>query len=347
MIKTIIKPTVHDLAKAAGVSLATIDRVLNQRPGVRQKTIDKVYSAIDDIGYVRDLTAANLARSKSYKFLFLLPDRKGEFIDSIVEAVMETNRFQANARIVTDVVKFPTNNPHELVKILSNIGESDVDGIAIMAPETPQLRDAIAHLKERKISVTAIVSNLPNSDCEHFVGIDNKAAGRTAGNLIGRFSSGKQSEILVISETMQLRDSLERRLGFDAIIAEKHTHLSVLPTLETYNDSERTETILRQIFDRNPNICSVYIMSSAIKPIINAISRINKNMNELIIISHELTPTSRTLLKEEKIDAVITQNIGHLVGSALRLLKADSDGMETTASQGKIRIEIALKENID
>ena len=57
----VAKPTVNDIARVAGVSLATVDRVLNERPGVRAVTIKKVKAAIDQLGYVRDTAAANLA----------------------------------------------------------------------------------------------------------------------------------------------------------------------------------------------------------------------------------------------------------------------------------------------
>ncbi|MGO7428896.1 LacI family DNA-binding transcriptional regulator, partial [Rhizobium ruizarguesonis] len=49
-----MRPTVHDIAAAAGVSLATVDRVLNQRPGVRNVTREKVETAIRELGYARD-----------------------------------------------------------------------------------------------------------------------------------------------------------------------------------------------------------------------------------------------------------------------------------------------------
>ena len=58
-----MKPTVHDIARSAGVSLATVDRVLNGRPGVRSVTREKVEQAIVALGYVRDLAAANLAKA--------------------------------------------------------------------------------------------------------------------------------------------------------------------------------------------------------------------------------------------------------------------------------------------
>ena len=48
------KPTVHDIARRAGVSLATVDRVLNARPGVRAKTVARVQAAVASLGYVTD-----------------------------------------------------------------------------------------------------------------------------------------------------------------------------------------------------------------------------------------------------------------------------------------------------
>lgn len=59
-----MRPTVHDIAAAAGVSLATVDRVLNQRPGVRHVTREKVETAIRELGYIRDVAAANLAKGE-------------------------------------------------------------------------------------------------------------------------------------------------------------------------------------------------------------------------------------------------------------------------------------------
>ncbi len=59
------KPTVNDIARVAGVSLATVDRVLNQRPGVRRATIEKVNTAIATLGYVRDAAAAFIAALRS------------------------------------------------------------------------------------------------------------------------------------------------------------------------------------------------------------------------------------------------------------------------------------------
>ena len=82
-----MRPTVHDIAAEAGVSLATVDRVLNNRPGVRGVTRDKVERAIATLGYVRDVAAANLAKSRTYPLIFILPEGDNTFMCGLAAEV--------------------------------------------------------------------------------------------------------------------------------------------------------------------------------------------------------------------------------------------------------------------
>lgn len=78
-----MKPTVHDIAERAGVSLATIDRVLNMRPGVHAATRARVEAAIAELGYVRDIAAANLAKGRNYSMIFILPGNDNSFMATL------------------------------------------------------------------------------------------------------------------------------------------------------------------------------------------------------------------------------------------------------------------------
>lgn len=64
--------TAQDVAEATAVSVATVDRVLNKRKGVRVSTIERVTAAMDLLHFVRDQAAANLARRRSYRFTFIV-----------------------------------------------------------------------------------------------------------------------------------------------------------------------------------------------------------------------------------------------------------------------------------
>ena len=339
------KPTTKDLAKVAGVSLATVDRVLNRRGGVRQATVERVTAAIRALNYVRDISAANLARSTEYRLLFLLPDHNDEFTDMIHQAIDEANVSFVHERTTVTVIHIPANDPHRIAQEIDGLSADKVDGVAIMAPETAQVRDAILRLDVRGIAVVAFVSSQPNAQSAYFVGINNEAAGRTAGQLLARFTGERSGAVLVVTETMQSRDSLERRLGFDAIMAKYIPRLRVNPSMETYADAERTAKIIPAALYNNPEIIGIYLMNHDISETMQAIEAQGIPQN-CVIIGHELTRNTRARLIDGSMDAVITQDVGHLVRSSIRILKGRITRIDTVTSQERIRIEIILRENL-
>lgn len=339
-----LRPTTKDLAKAAGVSRATVDRVLNGRAGVKQKTVDQVNAAIGALGFVRNLQAANLARQRHYRFVFALPRSGDEFIQQILRHVEEATRSFSVDDVWASVQHIPENDPHSIADFLTALDPEKVSGVAIMAPETPQVRDAIKRLKGRNIAALPFLSNQTGFE-ENCVGIDNRAAGATAATLLGRFTRADAGSVMVVSESMQSRDSQDRRLGFDHVINTGFPHLRALPSLETYGDHRRAETIIAAMLANNPDIVGLYVMSSEARAPLDAVQHCNLG-RPLVTVAHERTPFTEQALQSGAIDAVIAQNTGHLVRSAIRRLKGMIDHRETLRSQEIIRTEILLKSNL-
>lgn len=339
------KPTVHDIAKVAGVSLATVDRVLNARPGVREKTVERVHAAVQSLGYVRDTYAASLARQKQYRFAFVLPEGDSQFVDTLKAALQEAAAALLADRVIVRVVPVQAQDPHSVVRALNSLSADHTDGVAIMAPETPQVRDAVARLKEAGLAVVALVSDLPTSGRDHFVGINSLSAGRTAGVLMGRFVGARRGKVLIVTNSMLARDSIERRLGFDAVMAESFANLTVLPSIESRDDPARMEAVVARALAIHRDLAGVYSMGPGNRALLHTL-RASGRLSGLVVIAHELTPVTHRALLDDEIDAVITQNVGHLVRSALRVLRAKSDGVGIFESQERIRIDIVLKENL-
>lgn len=352
-----MRATTKDLALAAGVSLATVDRVLNGRSGVKQDTVDRVNEAIQKLSFSRNIVAANLARGKFYHFLFLLPTSGDQFLAELMSRIEEANLAFAADMIRVEVIPIPESEPHRIANLLGSLDADRVDGVAIMAPESPQVRDAKTRLEQRGINTISFISG-QNTGLDagrsigqsigrptSFVGIDNCAAGATAGRLMGRFSQRRPGKVLVIAETMQSRDSLERRLGFDRAINADYPFLTVLPSLETYGYAERTERIIQSSFASHGHITGVYILSSEARLPLQVLTRI-PDASKPIVIAHERTPFTEDALLTDRIDALITQDTGHLVRSAIRVLRAKVDGRQILTSQERIRIEIVMKDNI-
>lgn len=340
-----MRPTTKDLAKAAGVSLATVDRVLNGRPGVREKTAKAVNEAIERIGFVRNQSAANLARGRRYRFQFLLPEAGDDFLSTLVERIEESRAAFLSEALEISMRRVLSNDPHVTAKALARVSPALVDGVAIMAPESPQVRDATTRLQERGVEVVQFITGQPGLRPVDFVGVDNNSAGASAGRLLGRFLGEQKGKILVVSETMNSLDSIERRLGFDTVLTNDFPNLSALPSLETYGDPERTQVVIANSYANHPDIVGAYLMSSEARQPLESLCRSSDPLCQ-VIIAHERTRYSEDKLREGALDAVIAQDPGHLVRSAIRVLKARTDGREPLASQERIRIEIYIRENL-
>lgn len=340
-----MRPTVIDIAREAGVSLATVDRVLNARPGVREKTIRAVNEAIAKLGYVRDLTAANLARGRTYKVAVVLPDTESQFVQSLAEALIEAGSMAATSRTELHLHRFPAEDPHALAALLGSLPDRDYVGVALMAPETPVLRDAVRGLRAKGIPTVALVSDLPNAGCDHFVGVDNRAAGRTAGVMMGRFLGGGPGQVMVLGQSLLARDMIERRRGFDEVMQRDFPGLEVLQSLETHGSPATLRQVVAEMLANAPRLRGIYAMGGGNRTLTQVLSDMGIS-RKLTVICHELTPHVRAALIGGEITAVITQNLGHLARSTLRVLRAKVDRQPLDEGQEQIRIEIVLRENL-
>ena len=334
----------NDIARVAGVSLATVDRVLNERPGVRSATIEKVRKAITDLGYVRDTAAANLARRRVYNLLFVLPDTPNEFVVALKNQIADQALKSVNERTRISVTSVAPFEPEDLVKVLDRVDPLEIDGVAVFGPETPSVRDAVKRLRDRGVAVLALVSDLPSSERDHFVGIDNISAGRTAAQLMGRFIRGS-GKILVITGSRLARDHLERRQGFDLVMAEDFPRLDVVASIEGRDDPSIIYGLLPEVFASYPDLRGVYSSAAGNAGLIKYLSE-HKPTEDFVVIAHELTPMSRRALQDGTFDALINQDTGHIVRSAVRILRATADNVPFNMAQERIRIDIYLKENI-
>jgi LacI family transcriptional regulator len=339
------RPTVIDIAREAGVSLATVDRVLNARPGVRAKTITAVNEAISRLGYVRDIAAANLARSRNYRMAVLLPDTESQFVQTLADALREAASTAITARMQVDLIRFPAEDMHALAHRLAGLADQEISGIALMAPETPVVRDAVRALRQRGVPVVALVSDLPNSEPDHYVGIDSRAAGRTAAVLMGRFLGVGCPRVMVISNSMLLRESIERRRGFDEVMLRDFPRVEVLQTLETHGSPQVLRQVVGEMLATVGEVGGIYLLGTGHRALATALSELGL-LGRVVIIGHELTPHTRAALQSGWLDAVIAQNVGHIARSTLRVLRAKADRMPIDESQETLRIEVILSENI-
>jgi LacI family transcriptional regulator len=338
------KITIQDVAQKAGVSVATIDRVLNHRPGVKARTVDKVESAIRELNYQPDRIAARLARGREYRFWFVLPDTAGEFMNRISEEVEAAAKRMSAERVAIMVKRVDVFDGPLLAKVLDSL-EDGIDGVAVVALDHPAVREAINGLVAKGVSVVTLVSDVPGSKRTHYAGIDNSSAGRTAAGLMGRFLHGRKGKVGLFAGSLALRDHIERQFGFEQVMAHEFSDLTVLPVRESRDDTERSEELAKQLMKEHPDLLGIYNVGGGTAGITNALEASGKSKH-IVFIAHEVTEGSRRALIRGTIDVIINQDPGHEVRSAVRVLIARADNAPVIEAQERIRIDIFMRDNL-
>ncbi|GEO85447.1 MULTISPECIES: LacI family DNA-binding transcriptional regulator [Alphaproteobacteria] len=340
-----MKPTVHDIAAAAGVSLATVDRVLNQRPGVSARTREKVEAAVVALGFVRDVAAANLAKGRVYSLTFILPSNDNSFMRELEKAIGDATVRSPAERTDIRIVKVPPFDAAALVKALDAVCDERPAGVALVAVDAPEVVAAVDRLVEAGIPVVTLVSDVPASRRVHYAGIDNLAAGRTAASLLGRFVGERSGAIAILAGSLLVRDHRERLDGFRSVMADNSRHLVLLDVIEGRDDPTLVERQLTELFRSRADIRGVYSLGAGNRGLAAALRKAEVPQRPAVI-AHELTETTRSALCEGLVDAVLNQDAGHEVRSAIRVLKATADGLPVLVAQERIRIDIFLKDNL-
>jgi LacI family transcriptional regulator len=340
-----MKPTVHDIATHAGVSLATVDRVLNRRPGVSARTREKVEQAVHALGFIRDVAAANLAKGRIYPLSFIIPSNDNSFMRGLRLALDEARERAGVERIVIRLVDVSAFDASALARALREAIAERPAGIAFVAVDAPEVAVAAAEVIAAGIPLVTLVSDLTGAARDHYAGIDNAAAGRTAASLLGRFVGGRQGKVAVLAGSMLVRDHRERWEAFASVMARDFSGLELLPVLEGRDDPAVVGQLVTSLFSGLDDIVALYSLGAGNRSLVRALERVSTERRP-VVIAHELTETTREALQSGLIDAVLNQDAGHEVRSAIRVLKAKADGLSVVADQERIRIDIFLKDNL-
>jgi LacI family transcriptional regulator len=337
------RATVHDVARAAAVSLATVDRVLNGRPGVRRSTAEKVQAAIAALDFRRDLSASLLARSRDLNVHFLIPDGANEFMENLGAAIRRRARMARTERLRVETTLLRALDAAGLAAQIEALSRGTCDCAIVVATEDEAVSRAVDTATRRGIQIVTLVSDLPGSSRRHFVGIDNFAAGRTAAGLLGRFCPGG-GRIGLVAGSLGLRDHADRVAGFRAVMATEFPRLELVGPVEGHDADDETESLTRALLSE-PGLVGLYNLGAGNAGFVTALQQSGK-AGALRVVAHELTGTTRNALASGAIDVVLDQNPDAEIRAALAAARALVQHPGGRVEEHRVELGIFLRDNL-
>jgi LacI family transcriptional regulator len=333
-MRTKARPTIDEIAKATGVSRATVDRVLHHRPGVDPRTRDLVQGALVQLeqAYAQALSPASRQTGTKHRFGLII--QAGQAFSRSLMATLEGQRNGGPSQLESHSCESET----AMIETIRRLGE-ELDGIAVICKNVTPLVIELQRVRNAGKPVLAVVSDLERSARSAYLGIDNRAGGQMAALLLGRqLEHRTDASIAVVVGNVSYRCHEDREIGFRSLLRQRFSNVELLEVVGNDSSEIAYEATLK-IFATKPTLAGLYNVAGGNRGLAQALSDL-KLTHRPIYITHELNHVTEPLLRAETIDYLITQDLDELLHRTKRLLQDASEGSRDLQEVNHLPIQL-------
>lgn len=235
--------TIKDVSRLAGVSVATVSRVLNQKGYVHEDTEKKVMNAIRELDYIPNDVARSLTKKSAKMLALLVPDITNPFFNELARAVEKVTQLYGYATILCNSDDTPANEK----QYIHALKQKYIDGF-ILASNTLSAEEV------QQLDVPVVTLDRTISDTIPTVASDNSEGARQGVQfLLDRGCS----KIAHIRGPQQLSIADERCQGYLDVVQETAWFSPDLIVEGNFNLNQATEAANR-LLDRHPDLDGIF-----------------------------------------------------------------------------------------
>lgn len=340
------RPTIHDVAREAGVSPATVDRVLNAREKVREETARRVYEAARRIGYhaaplIGQRVQAELPRLR----LGVVLHKERQAFYQNFRAELERAVAQATGVRASLTLSFSASQaPSEFATLMEEMaGRADV--VAATAVTHPEISDAVSRLNARGIPCYALLNDFAQGIRQNYLGLNNIKVGRIAAHLIAQ-TSRQPGKIAVFVGGYRWHGHELRETGFRSYFREYAPQFGILDTLVNLETRQLTYEATLDLLGRHPDLRGIYCAGGGMEGAIAALQEL-RQPGEVALVVNELTPESRSALINRHVSMVIGTPLQRLCADLINLAKEGmTNGLPPVTGQHFLQPDLYLPESV-
>jgi LacI family transcriptional regulator len=337
--------TITDLAKAANVSVSTVDRIINRRGPVQRTTAEHVLEVAEKIGFqgLAGLRRRLSEEAPERTFGFLVNRRErhlyGSFAKSLVAATTSLTRIQGRAviRHLDDL------SPDAMADALLDLAK-DCDAVAGVCVDHPRVNMAVSDLAARGIPFWAVLSDLTSQHRAGFVGANGWKLGRSAGWFMSCLSP-PQAKVAVIIGSGGYLCQREFEGGFRGYLKDVSSRIELVPAGETGEDDRVAEEIVGRLFADHRDLAGIFMAGGGVDGVVAARKRAMGR--DVKVVSTELSENTERHLVEGMVDVALSHAFGEVAKTVTRAM---GDGTTRRAHGApvihSVPLQIAISENL-
>lgn len=332
------KVRIEQVAADAGVSRATVDRVLNRRGGVSRDKERAVLTSARTLGLDRDL---RIKPAKLLRVCVLIQPPENPFYERLERGFHEANLLFADQGVRSYVSHIHVLAPETIHQRLSRL-TGDYDALILVVPAQSKVIGLLKAIAER-IPVVALASDLPLGVEHYYVGHSNHQAGRLAGELVGRLM-GEQGRVLLVAGLEEYSGHREREAGFREVLAERYPDVTIGARVEGRDQGTLVAASVTRVLRNRADFGGIYNVAHGIEEIARFIAPL-RGHQKFTFVCHDLTPVTRLLLANGVVDAVIDQDPIFEARRAMEIVLQHYGRLEGQPVDGTVPLHVIFREN--
>ena len=340
------RPTIRDLAKAAGVSVSTVNRVLAGADNVRDATMREVRDAAHRIGFygLGSIQSNVTARRVHHRFGFLLLQPTRTFYRTLAAAFEVAAKLVDGHDIELATEFAPDLAPETIATRLQALGQS-CDAVGVVAPVHPLIAEAVDELELRGVPVFALISQISPRGQVRYLGLDNWKVGRTAAWAVSHISKTPGKVALLVG-SHRFRSQEMNESGFRSYFREHAPAFSVLEAVSTFESSSVSQEITEKMLQEHPDLTALYVAGGGITGVLTAL-RTARKAGQIVTIAHDLMDVTRSGLLDRSVTVVISHPLEQLANETISsMIRAASSPDDARNQTSILPFHIYTSENI-
>jgi len=345
------KVTIKDIARLAGVSIGTVDRVLHNRGRVSDKTRDRINSIIKETGFQLDLMASRLKQKISISYGVIMPqlEQDSGYWGLCADGFAEAEKDLTPLGVSIHYFYFDRFDKDNIRQVIAQAEASSCSGY-IIAPVAPPLFEEAIQSGVLGKNIILFDSDLPGIQTRAaletfaYVGLDDFGSGQLAGKLLHLLMEREQQVVVVdISENdYHLK---ERIRGFCQYMADLGHH-QVFPVVGRDTDQlDQAKALIEPYFQgKESTLPALFVPNATTHLYVSALEALG--FTGVKVVGYDVVSQNAQMVREEKIQFILSQRPNIQAFMALQNLHRGQGLRQQIPERVKIQVDIITKENL-
>jgi LacI family transcriptional regulator len=347
MVDVMPRATIQDVAKAADLSVSSVNRALHQPRTVRAETLNIILNAAEAVGFygIGSIRDSMQSTRPKVRLGILLLQRNRSFYKALGKAFEQAAKTVQDQEVLLQIDYLEELSPQNVSECLIRLAQKS-DVIGVVAPEHPTISATIEKLAEQGKKFFGLISPLSARCGVGYVGLDGWKVGRTAGWAFHNMCKNKNAKIGILVGNHRFRCQEIFESGFRSYFREHANQFTLLEPQSTFENANIAREVTEDLISKHGDMAGLFVCGGGITGVIEALHDTGRD-RDIFVVGFDNVGVTKAALLNGTLNFLFSHPIERQVQETIdAMIRATSFGADVPPQSISLPFEIFTPENL-